>query len=267
VRYEDILLNFAFLSRNAKLASIDSLDSVTLSSVLQAPGGAGIPVRLSRAYPPQAFSSKRISADLDRLYRMGLLKRKRVKRMFKSKKGKEFGRGYRYQYELSEQGSKYALYLASYHGISRNERKQIRSNQYKKYDSDELVVKALVHGNAPVTSVAEIADSQEKHIPKEGICERFPIQHDSELYTRYLVERLQRGKLENKLKSIEQQVSQLQGKGFGVEVGQHETPLQLLRKARGAIAKGSINPNIYGSLTLLHFLDLAISNLEAYGHH
>lgn len=126
---------------------------------------------------------------------MGLLKRKRVQRKFKTKKGKWFGRGYRYQYELSAQGSKYASYLAGYSGISRNERKQIRNNRYKKYASNELAIQELVHGNAPAPSVAEIADSQEKHIPKEGIYERFPVQYDSELYTRYLVERLQRGKL------------------------------------------------------------------------
>lgn len=265
MRYEDVLLNFAVLSRKAKLFGTDSLDSATLSSVFKASGGTQLPVALSRVYHPHAFSAKSISADLDRLYRMGLLKRKRTKRMFKNKKGESFGRGYQYQYELSAQGSKYASYLADFHGISRNKRKRQRNIRYKKYASDESAIQALINGKAPLPSAAVIADSQEGRIPKEGIYERFPIQHDTGLYTRFLAEKLQRGKLEIQLKTMKSRVDQLKGKGTGTDPVQQETTLQLLKKARRSVATGKIDPKIYGSVTLLQLLDLAIGKLEAHG--
>gem|GEM_PF-2041725 len=58
------------------------------------------------------FSRKMISNDLRRLYAMGFLKRRKVKRKSKTKSGKICYRGYEYKYSLSSQGLKYLAYMA-----------------------------------------------------------------------------------------------------------------------------------------------------------
>jgi len=57
------------------------------------------------------FKTKLISNDLRRLYAMGFLKRRRVKRKCKTKNGKICFRGYEYRYSISSQGWKYLEYL------------------------------------------------------------------------------------------------------------------------------------------------------------
>ena len=59
----------------------------------------------------QRFRTKLISNDLRRLYAMGFLKRKRVKRVCRTKSGKVCFRGYEYKYSISSQGWKYLRYL------------------------------------------------------------------------------------------------------------------------------------------------------------
>ncbi|MBP1911653.1 hypothetical protein [Thermococcus stetteri] len=54
---------------------------------------------------------KLISNDLRRLYAMGFLKKRRVKRKVRTKSGKICYRGYEYRYSLSSQGLKYLGYL------------------------------------------------------------------------------------------------------------------------------------------------------------
>jgi len=56
-------------------------------------------------------SRKLISNDLRRLYAMGFLKRKKVKRRCRTKSGKVCFRGYEYRYSISSQGWKYLGYL------------------------------------------------------------------------------------------------------------------------------------------------------------
>ena len=58
----------------------------------------GLPVKLA-------------SNELRRLYRMGLLEYRRVKRSVKTRSGKECFRGYMYQYSVSRQGRNYLKYL------------------------------------------------------------------------------------------------------------------------------------------------------------
>ena len=58
----------------------------------------GLPVKLA-------------SNELRRLYRMGLLEYRRVKRPVKTRSGKECFRGYMYQYSVSRQGKNYLKYL------------------------------------------------------------------------------------------------------------------------------------------------------------
>ena len=59
----------------------------------------------------QRFRTKLISNDLRRLYAMGFLKRRRVKRLCRTKSGKTCFRGYEYRYSISSQGWKYLRYL------------------------------------------------------------------------------------------------------------------------------------------------------------
>jgi len=55
---------------------------------------------------------KMISNDLRRLYAMGFLKKRKVKRKCRTKSGKICYRGYEYKYSLSSQGLKYLAYMA-----------------------------------------------------------------------------------------------------------------------------------------------------------
>ncbi|NJE12852.1 hypothetical protein [Thermococcus sp. LS2] len=64
---------------------------------------------LSRFY--SRVDKKLISNDLRRLYAMGFLKKRRVKRKVKTKSGKTCYRGYEYRYSLSSQALKYLEYL------------------------------------------------------------------------------------------------------------------------------------------------------------
>ena len=57
------------------------------------------------------FRTKLISNDLRRLYAMGFLKRRRVKRLCKTKTGKMGFKGYEYKYSLSSQGRKYIEWM------------------------------------------------------------------------------------------------------------------------------------------------------------
>jgi len=56
-------------------------------------------------------STKLISNELGRLYGMGFLKRKRIKRECETKSGKTCFRGYEYVYTISRQGWKYLEFL------------------------------------------------------------------------------------------------------------------------------------------------------------
>ena len=56
-------------------------------------------------------SVKRVSNDLNRLYRMGFLNRKRQKRQVPIGGGKLCFRGYKYMYRISKQGRQYLDYL------------------------------------------------------------------------------------------------------------------------------------------------------------
>jgi hypothetical protein len=58
-------------------------------------------------------STKSISNELRRLYQMGFLKRKRIKRECTTNRGKTCYRGYEYVYSLSSQGRKYLGYLTN----------------------------------------------------------------------------------------------------------------------------------------------------------
>ena len=60
--------------------------------------------------PLRSFSIKRISSELDKLYRMNFLRRRKTARKI-CVNGKSFNRGYKYSYRISSQGSKYVTWL------------------------------------------------------------------------------------------------------------------------------------------------------------
>lgn len=57
------------------------------------------------------INTKRISNDLDRLYRMRFLKRKRQKRRVVNKYGANVRKGFEYVYSISKQGKSYIYHL------------------------------------------------------------------------------------------------------------------------------------------------------------
>jgi hypothetical protein len=80
------------------------------------------------------FSTKRISGDLDRLYRMGFLNRKRVKRVVYPKGSIPCVRGFSYDYRISKQGWQYLDYLAK----PRKEQTSIIDNLLRKVITNDL---------------------------------------------------------------------------------------------------------------------------------
>ena len=58
----------------------------------------------------RSMSKKRISNDLAKLYRMGFLSRKRVKRVVRSERGRRVSRGYEFRYHVTNKGYNYTLY-------------------------------------------------------------------------------------------------------------------------------------------------------------
>ena len=78
---------------------------------------------------------KLASNELRRLYRMGFLKYKRVKRSVKTRSGKECFRGYMYQYSVSSQGRNYLEYLLNEDGYeSENWLKAASEVSFKKLE-------------------------------------------------------------------------------------------------------------------------------------
>jgi len=81
------------------------------------------------------FCVKRISNDLNRLYKMSFLKRRRIKRKVTTQSGRACHRGFCYEYRISKQGLKYLDYLKRPKRISpanvRESQKQLLQQMYK----------------------------------------------------------------------------------------------------------------------------------------
>jgi len=84
------------------------------------------------------FGRKLISNDLRRLYAMGFLKKRKVKRKCKTKGGKTCYRGYEYKYSLSSQGLKYLAYMAR----GGEEEEELEG-------LEDLIVKIMIEKRAP----------------------------------------------------------------------------------------------------------------------
>ena len=72
----------------------------------------------SNFIPLSSITMKRLSGDLDRLYKMGFLKRRRSTRHIRQKSSFPFSRGFQYLYQVSKQGWQYSAYLQKDKGES-----------------------------------------------------------------------------------------------------------------------------------------------------
>ena len=105
MRFRDLL---AFLALYTRAYGKEWFDSREVSKAIRecAPLAYLNPVWWKRS------SVKIVSNELRRLYFMGLLKRRRVKRVCQTKTGKTCYRGYMYKYSISSQGWKYVKRLS-----------------------------------------------------------------------------------------------------------------------------------------------------------
>jgi hypothetical protein len=87
-----------------------------------------------RGYGPELlakFTVKRISRDLDRLYKMGFLGAKPVKRQATTKNGTKCYRGYKYMYHVTVRGIQYYNYLLNPAEAEQRNRQRMYENSYK----------------------------------------------------------------------------------------------------------------------------------------
>ena len=177
--YQDILLNLAYLPLEYR-----RFTSRLVSQAFKAFAGTAMPFALSRRYPSTAFEVKSISGDLDRLYRMRLLKREIRKRQSKTKKGKSVIRGREYVYEISKQGWKYVGFLAE------NGPPSVRRAKANTSDTINTAIEMAVKENFLPHKALDAYGIISKYLfsnKKGSVRWRFPIRnYDWELFHLYL---------------------------------------------------------------------------------
>ena len=247
--YEDILLNLAKLALIPQSPLAGYFDSKTVSEIFTKHASMNVmPIPLSRSYPQNAFGVKRISGDLDKLFRMRLLKRKRVKRLFRSSKGTVFGRGYMYLYKIPTNGMKYAFHLAGKRDLSREERRNQRFESF--CSGDEIAVGMMARSNDSGAAAFVIAEERRAKLPAEvSIRRRFPVPFDSKLYERYLFVRIVGEKTKYDLMSAGFRAKRAEREAAAYkklnELDEQQTPLELLLRAWDKIEKDNKNVEIY----------------------
>lgn len=247
--YEDILLNLAKLALMPQSPLAEYFDSEAVSEILTKHASINaMPFPLSRSYAPDALGVKRISGELDKLFRMRLLKRKRVKRLFMCSKGTMFGRGYKYLYKITQNGMKYALYLVGKRGLSRGERRAERFESL--FPEDEIAVKMMARSKVSDAAAFAIAEQRMAKLPAEaGIHRRFPVPFDHRLYSRYLYVRMvgEKAKVDLESTSSRAKLAELEAAGYKKldELDEQQTPLVLLFRAMDKIEKENKNAEIY----------------------
>lgn len=108
------LLDFRFLLIFIAWAHGDGeFDSRTLAEELRALLWLAI---MRRPEIEDRIRPKLISNDLRRLYSMGFLRRRKVKRECQNKRGKKYNCGYKYMYQINNQGQSYVRLLITHEG-------------------------------------------------------------------------------------------------------------------------------------------------------
>jgi hypothetical protein len=132
--------------------------------------------------------TKRLSNDLNRLYRMTFLTRKRAKREVTTRRGLKCNRGYKYVYRISSQGRSYVNYLYNPES-SLSRRQEMDKIDFLDRLSIERLRQQLPSGVKPYARRLHDALFQSK--PSSPIDLRFPIPHDPSLFlllNRYIKE-------------------------------------------------------------------------------
>ena len=153
------------------------------------------------------FSIKSFSDHLDRLFRMKFLKRKRVKRQVRTKRGVLCNKGFKYVYRVSPQGWKYVTEFLANPESAMTKREQ-RTNH-------DFLDRALVEYARNV-----LPDSLKPHAwrichllfsatPTRSIDQRFPIQKDLNTIAILSILVKERLALSQKVAELEKNISKM----------------------------------------------------------
>jgi hypothetical protein len=158
-------------------------------------------INVGSSYPVASFEVKRISADLDRFYRMGFLKRRRAKRIITRPDGRTVTRGWKYDYAVTNQGWKYTRYLIPRILESKEDKLDEKNSQLWEVD-DPTIQKFSLGSLSPEDAASEIVREKERrHVPAEfGIYGRYPRVYCRELFLKYIAARI--GSNRNYLETI-----------------------------------------------------------------
>jgi len=86
-------------------------------------------------------SSKRVSNDLGRLYRMGFLRRRAAVRRVRTRTGKTCNRGREWSYSISRQGWSYLVHMSD------DKLKRLERRIDERFEDEDMLVKVLVKGS------------------------------------------------------------------------------------------------------------------------
>jgi hypothetical protein len=130
-------------------------------------------------------SIKRISNDLDRLYRMGFLHAQRAKREITSRSGRRCNRGYKYKYRISRQGLQYHGYLVN------PEQARLKNEKDKTARLIGISIRKIKTDVALGPGIPQdvkdiVMDFQDK---QGGRYKRFPLRYEPSLAQKYAVAR------------------------------------------------------------------------------
>lgn len=203
------------------------------------------------------FDKKLISNDLNRLYRMGFLTRRRVKREVQTRVGKSCNRGYKYLYNISKQGKSYTAYLETpkpFRLLVEGERR--RASFYLEDFANPLLLKLKSYLRNDQEYRQRVIDGIIKPMQltpmlnARGRYNRFPQKIDLELLSKCLISQENNETIKSQIESALAKVEQMEiihnkdNQLFLILIEIMEDPLKLLKLARAQLAKHGINPII-----------------------
>jgi hypothetical protein len=285
VEYSDILPNLALSFGPGK-----EFDAKSVSLEFKRVGPDGLPVQMSKRYAPKFFEAGKISGDLDRLYRMNLLRRKSTVRLFTNPTtGRIFGRGRKYLYQFTRQGWKYTTYLGAHLGVPPDERP--RMDRKRPSDPMDIFIKSRLPEEGK--KLMELTRAFE-YDDERPIFKRFPRRYGPQMMDEFL---LTKGMLENEsrksrelydlanramnlAKDIQDRRSESPTSPPAAQPRQPPSGLQLLIDSRDYFISRGIDPIIlidevpqpsfgispYATIPLLGLIYWAIANLKRLGY-
>lgn len=127
-----------------------------------------------------------MSRDLDRLYKMGFLGAKRIKRQVSTRKGNKCHRGYKYMYHVTVQGKRYYNYLLNPAKATQRNRERMYEYSYKRQRA--LGLPPEVFGRFPpeLADVDGLYKEIQARSSKAGRYNRFPHINDYTVVIKYI---------------------------------------------------------------------------------